>query len=1205
MKKTFLYSFLILVLALAGFTSRAQDTIRSLVITEFTNVHISRAYVELTNMGADTLNLSDFSGKVVKSGNTNLTWDGTQLRSTEAGFVHLPDVKLAPGKSWTFMNVRDNVFNGYPNHVVKYVPIADYFGHIADAGIINTYLYKPEWEIWGRDSIDAGSMLGGLFQGDPGNGFVLQYHFMGGTQDSMYADSAIVDGVNLGFDPTDYDKFSSAYSDLAGIPAASTTHIFVRKYNVTKGNVNWELGKGTSLETSEWIPMPVFGTQSAFTTFGNHGNYDISMQSDLMDINLADTIITIPWGNGRRGDDIIDRMTIGDGMSWYYVQNENSDDSAKVTTCNGDVLEIYAMGEERKNMNFKIVTAEPEASMAKVFPLLSRNINNLWSGPRYTVTDDVPVIDSILNVPFAERIDTLLKYLDKAPKANWEIVYVDGQNRIDLKNGDKLKVTAEDGSTVKEYYIGVEDYVKSENSSLSSITWPDIPEYIPGWLGDTIPGFSPAAYNYVVTLPYGTTQVPALVAKAQNLNATIIQNRATSLTGGFEQRTTSFTVISQAGSMDTLFSKYAVTFEVEKDPAKIQNYYGEPFFTEMLTLVYSHKYGLQMVNPRSVELDMSRYMIVRSLAATGVNPAQAIQACITTTPTIANHNQRYTYCYVPGYQFTEDTAAWILEPGKLSIDPDVDPVVKPLGTFSVGACNLNRSMYDVDLAVNKWWYSGTNEQFTNTPTVNPNNTVAYLKRNTEALMLFKILNDSILNGTKQIGDPADFELVDIFGDATIDGIWPIAGTDVAATTRTQIVRKPSSIMGSTTPGYGFGNTPDSSEWVVESYLQNTAFQIMGHHPMDPITIHLSTVASTVYLMSDGFSANETVQGDMSSTTVEQFLNNIIKSDTGQVLTVMRGEAALASTDAVATSDVLKVVSSNGENETRYILNNTALDSDATLTLVGSNTGLTINSDDETISGVTYGMLLSDLLMKIKAPDLASMNVIDNNGNLVPLKILDADTMLVDTKVGGNMIIEVVAQDGLNKKMYKLVPTSTSSEAYIISSLYNVDEITKLVSNIPFGVTRDVLFTNIEAVKGATMTLCDKAGFERTEGTIQFDDYIKVVSEDGSKIMKYLLTFLTEENPDLGTGLVKQVAFDSSNLKVYPVPANNEMTIKLANQDVKQFTLSLISITGSCVYKEVVTGDSRKLDVQQFKSGAYIVSVNLNGATLNKLVIINP
>ena len=55
---------------------------------------------------------------------------------------------------------------------------------------------------------------------------------------------------------------------------------------------------------------------------------------------------------------------------------------------------------------------------------------------------------------YATRVDTLFKYLEKAPAATWEIVWVDGHVRTDLKTGDKLKVTAENGDIKGILYQG-------------------------------------------------------------------------------------------------------------------------------------------------------------------------------------------------------------------------------------------------------------------------------------------------------------------------------------------------------------------------------------------------------------------------------------------------------------------------------------------------------------------------------------------------------------------------------------------------------------------------------------------------------------------------------------------------------------------------------------------------------------------------------
>ena len=119
--------------------------------------------------------------------------------------------------------------------------------------------------------------------------------------------------------------------------------------------------------------------------------------------------------------------------------------------------------------------------MNKAFPL--RNVGpsdpddpasvQVIKGTRYYVTDGMPTIDTIGDVPFATRVDTLYKYIEWASNATADIIWKDGSERVDLMNGDILEVTAEDGSK-KQYYIDVQEYAMSDNVSLTAITWPDI-----------------------------------------------------------------------------------------------------------------------------------------------------------------------------------------------------------------------------------------------------------------------------------------------------------------------------------------------------------------------------------------------------------------------------------------------------------------------------------------------------------------------------------------------------------------------------------------------------------------------------------------------------------------------------------------------------------------------------------------------------------
>jgi hypothetical protein len=62
--------------------------------------------------------------------------------------------------------------------------------------------------------------------------------------------------------------------------------------------------------------------------------------------------------------------------------------------------------------------------------------------------------DALTANSYAAHIDTLFKYLEGAPGEMLEIVFVDGIEKIFVKNGDLLRVTSESG-LVKDYFIKV------------------------------------------------------------------------------------------------------------------------------------------------------------------------------------------------------------------------------------------------------------------------------------------------------------------------------------------------------------------------------------------------------------------------------------------------------------------------------------------------------------------------------------------------------------------------------------------------------------------------------------------------------------------------------------------------------------------------------------------------------------------------------
>jgi len=1117
---------LLLLLLFSGLMigANAQDTIKGLIFSEHRFGDPHHGYVEIANVGTETIDLANVTLASVR--NKTLIWDVDQWRLPgilPPSQMIKPKGLLAPGDTWMWMGISDRFAPGtqLPDHRIDMLPLADDYIMSGNAfGVTDTII--PEWQMWG-DSVSINASMGWNWGNIP---YVLFSHLENG-------DSIMIDQVLMKLD--DNNKAVGGWIDVAGVPEATRYYTMVRKASVTTGNMDWDAQKGATYEDSEWIiwPNQPAASRGSFTTIKNHGDFHINVQSSTVDVDMNNAKITVPWGI-YRGDSILAELTLGNGMGWGYVWDDDLVDSTHSVMQNGDTLIMYAAGNVLEQVNFEISVLDPAVDQATVYPLRYKifggsywhnpansqyewNPEDTWIQPYYVTVGQG--VDSIGNVPYATRVDSLFKYLEKAPNAKWEIVWKDDEVHADLRNGDILKVTAENGTTIKEYYIGVLDYAASDNALLGAITWPDKGEYLEGWMGDTIPTFNSLKTNYTVIVPYGSSNVPALTAHPVDINADLEVLRATSLTGSQEARTTVFVVTAQS---DTTVENYSVTFELEKDPAKIQIWEeATPFFSESATHQRSAMNYLEIVNPGNTAMDMSEYMIVQS---TLVNPAEAIMALVPEVPAETDFKLRYA-SYVPGFSYKEDTTEWMLNAGILSLDANVDPVVEPGGVFVLAATWANRAQYLTDFHledIDKRWSAaedllGIDESRT-----------AACPRWANATYLFKIVGDSVLDGKKAVGDPGDYELVDVIGDPVDDLTWTVAGRVVKGVHRGWIKPKPYIYTGSRSLiecSERFGTHADTSDWVVNTYNVEIPHQdripdFIGSHVMDPVTVYISTVTSSVYLVSDGYSMKETLQGDLTTTTVAGFFENVDEADSMQVLSVLSGVdgSTKDATDLIVGGDTLMVVSADGVNTSKYVTIDTPLDTDAVLTTVNDPSDLTIShsGNEGTITGVVFGALLKDLVAEVKAPDLAVMNIIDSQGELIPMQYMNYDSLKVDAKVGADVYFEVVAQDLVTIITYKLEPTTLSSDAYVISSLYEVDEDLDEISDLYDGTTIGLLFNNIEVVPGASATVLSKLGHERMDGIVSYDDVLKVVSEDGSNTVVYFLTFLDEDNPDANT-----------------------------------------------------------------------------------------
>ena len=1133
----------------------AQEAYRGLIITESRMSGTPENYVEITNVGNQAINLKDFElGKVTPwSTAINDVFNDPFTPSTFEQ-MRLPDFVLEPGKSFVVTTAYDFAAEKYAKKIAGYEGGKQTLQKLQMYDLADLVIHMAETNGDHTDSITrnvAGEAIGILDAWNGREALYLEHHLSD-------VDSVVIDQVGGVFD-NNGQNFDKNY-DVAGVTGATNNSILIRKAIIKQGNLDFANARGVGEDDSEWIvwkrPAEWGQWRDAQWTVGNHGSYvldETTLESDIVDVNFANKTILVPWGT-RRGDGVMRTMKQKPGVRWIYDLNPNFKDSLTFAARTGDKLHILVAGDKAYRATFDIIVSEPTADANIVVPVTGLNYptatavqwwrddnqRGILDWPR--VTQNESGIDSITGnwygIPYATRVDSLLIHLEKAPNAKWEIVPVDGVARPDLKHGDKLKVTAQNGA-VKEYFIEVRPLQPNHVAYLSSITWPDIPDAyrgLFGWVGDTVPGFNPTTYNYRITVPMDVDGIPALVAKTQQLNAKVQVNRATSLYGTTAQRTVSFVVTAED---DSVTYTYNVELVKEIDPSKLQPYHADPFISEYIFWeAWANTFG-EVVNPGNQPLDLSNYMFASQW---NTNPSGVIQSRMGTDEWLDRYDK-----YVPGYKWVNE-AQWQVTPGILEQDLNVNAIIMPGDVFCFGAIytdgTTNPSWIpdyrwpvpaQLDIQFNMYPNNSNKRDFPN-GFVNPwgeavsTNGAMHHKWLNSSFFMFKILNDSIKLGLKPANDPNDFELIETWSMASTSD-WVIGGKN--ADMVTNWMRKPEIYKGNI--GFGangsFGSDPVSSEWTFTDRPYWNARGVgwpldilnigndLGQHFMYEPTHYKSTVSSIVYKVTEGYSMNESIRGLKTGTTVADFMGNITKAHEMQTLKVKRGDAELTMADAVALNDVLEVMSADSVNTTKYILDVTdeGLSSNAVLT----STRYTVTVEQQPksaseanaeagighIKGFDYGTALRTILANISVPAGANVTVIDVNGAYVPLKMLNFDTAYVNVTVNNNIYLNVVAENGVTQFNYQLIPSSSDNDAFLLSDVYNVVQKDFLIQYVPRGTNVSTFVSNLVPSGNATMKLVNKMGQERLDGGVADDDKVVVTSANGQVTRTYYISKL--------------------------------------------------------------------------------------------------
>ncbi len=735
--------------------------------------------------------------------------------------------------------------------------------------------------------------------------------------------------------------------------------------------------------------------------------------------------------------------------------------------------------------------------------------------------------DTIYNIPFATRIDSLMKQLDSvygvpvnwSQLNKWEVIWVDDTFRVDVKNGDVLRLLFE--STIKEYYLRVKDYQPGTNASLSAITWPDIPEFykgIFGWRGDTIPNFSPSVYTYNVLVPYDIKGIPALLASTADVNAHLFADMARNLYGAVQDKTFTFTSTAED---DTTVLVYKVQLDKERNPADIQPWFTEPFISEFIFYDQWSNGMVEICNPGNQPIDLSNYMFIGQW---NNDPDSAIKSY--SASDYDTWLNRYVK-YIPGYKW-QPYNAWSVRPAIAKQDLNVYPILQPGDVFVMSSIWTKDYSNSSD-EFNPWQYGinwpgevQANVIFHNVaPAQNtwnePTNESCARQRSGADFYMFKMLNDSIRLGLKPATDPNDFVLIETFGNS--DGsAWNPCG--VYIDTITTCIRKPEYYLPK--PGFAesFSTTPEESEWITKDRAYFDALQVpfpanilrvaedLGSHTMKEVTIYKSTVTSKVYRVSPGYSLNEKISGLQVGIKVIDFLKNIIKADSGQILTVIKSSSGdvLTDEDIILHGDKLNVVSADSVNTSKYFLDflSPGLSTNAVLTSTVYTIG--ISGDSGSIAGIQHWAYVKDVLKNINIPAGATLYLTDRQGSYIPLKVLTQNDGYLDIKVDDGFYFKVFAENGIDSIVYRLIQETITDKLAISSQIFEVDNTVPSISIIPFGISVKSFIEKIMVANNARISIVDKTGLQRHIGTISFDDRLKVVSSDLHDSIYYYLNF---------------------------------------------------------------------------------------------------
>ena len=1162
----------------------------SLVISEVGPAQHRRAgFVELTNMGSDTINLSNFF------------MQGRYAFRTEAfgisnGNRHEMVGLLAPGES--YINII-----AIPSFDLIIGDIR--FEQLTDDG------WFANKELWNYADIRCF-----LKQGMQ---YVLFSRYR--NPETGTIDSSFVDGFNF------FESNQAANDPIAGINESVEQFNWVRKTVVKVGNTDWNASRGTDALDSEWMALKAFAHDyysQPYSTIKNHGEGDVKSIAPKGDISIDfdNQTITMPYGSAPR-DSVFRHFTYGPNIGWDFLNGPV--DTIEYYVQTGDTLVFYEADTALVAYKFPVTVLPKTNSFNKARPLVLKRPNFTYY-TKWTVSDGYET-DTIGQLPYGVRKDTLLNYLVIEDDCTFEFIHKDGVESPDLDYGDILRIEAPSGDK-KDYLITPEPYEPSHNALIKTVILPGLdifenPETF--FFTDTFYNFAPTSAVVNISLPPEVESVPSLLLITENDKATIVSKRAVNLTGTAEQRTTTVTVTAED---DTTQATYDFVFTLEREAPELDY---TLFFSDLgVWWSYSQQYTMQIFNPHDDLVDMSDYFICQANDIGALNQENYMSA----GGALANPNQ---WVFRPGYMVMQDIDGKYIfqydfnQSNTYLLSKDIYNISSEK-QFPFNGFGSNTDLFKfVDYRVIR---SGLpkNDPSDVTGVELPDlygtgHSMFYFFNNWRAgskgksYWLYKITNDSVKDGSKEIIDlDNDYELIDVLnGWSGHMSVWEIADTvdgkdtiydgEVEWISASNIYRKPNVYRGNPVDRASFGIVNSETgevvkpgEWVDyggekivtaantitgtrtdQDFEGATSRKRFNYHEMN-YTEHIPYLLSSTYLISAGITGSQSIKGVPAATTVNTFMQNIIKPNPGMTVNVVTSSDIIKTgTETLDESDKIYSYSVRGEDSVIYDLSIGDLDNSIALTSDVYTVAIENSKAKGTISNIPFGISLEELLSNLTAPELAKVFTTDGEDGIIPMQMYTYDTIMIEnmerpkTLASTSTFVEVVAENG-DKCVYSL-EFASSEVPMLASEVYKVNNDERTISYV-YLTSVDALLGRLIAQPGYSLKVINKIGQDRTDGIIYLDD--KVVMYNTTNPSESYAFYINV----IGNGIVDAIKENAVSIaRTYPNPTTQLVTVEAQGLQL----IEVRDITGRTI--EVINTNKDAVSINlKGKSGMYLLTV---------------